>query len=107
MERLGQEAPTGRQMLILRFLSLVQPPPGASIALRLRGFALILLILVTLITIGFGIVELVSLPFGGAPGGIGGAVVVGIIVVVAVIGALAWWGRRRQARARASAGAGA
>ncbi|HVW17762.1 MAG TPA: hypothetical protein VHB30_05890 [Solirubrobacteraceae bacterium] len=101
MERLGQEAPSGRQMLVLRLLALVQPPPGASILLRARGVLLILLLVIALLAIGFGVVELISLPFGGMA--IGGAVVVGFFVVLFVIGGLVWFGRRRQRRAKAAA----
>src|SRR5215467_1836192 len=39
--RLGQTPPSDRQLLMLRLMGLVAPPPGSSILLRLRGFALI------------------------------------------------------------------
>ena len=32
VERLGQEAPSGRQLMLLRFMGLLAPPPGSSIA---------------------------------------------------------------------------
>src|SRR3954468_18920893 len=70
VERLGQEAPSGRQLLLLRLMGLIAPPPNASFALRARGFLIILLLVVGLLAIGFGIVYLISLPFGGV--GIGG-----------------------------------
>src|SRR3954470_19495220 len=34
VERLGQTPPSGRQLLALRFMSLLVPPPGASIWIR-------------------------------------------------------------------------
>jgi hypothetical protein len=99
VERLGQAPPSGRQLLALRFMGLVAPPPGSSIFLRIRSILLILALIVILLAIGFGIVELIALPFGGIA--IGGALVLGLIVVIAILGVLAMWGRRRQAKARA------
>ena len=40
--RLGQTPPSDRQLLMLRLMGLIAPPPGSSIMLRLRGYALIL-----------------------------------------------------------------
>jgi tetratricopeptide (TPR) repeat protein len=104
VERLGQTPPSNRQLMILRFMGLVAPPPGASVLLRIRGILLILAIVIALLAIGFGIVELVSLPFGGV--GIGGGLLLGVLVVVAVLGVLALLGRRRQAKAKAARAAG-
>ena len=97
MEKLGQEPPTSRQMLVLRLMGLVSPPPGSNLFLRIRGFVLLTLIVVILLAIGFGIVELVALPFGGVS--TFGAILLGVVVVLAVLGALTLWGRRRQKRA--------
>jgi hypothetical protein len=104
VERLGQTPPSNRQLMILRFMGLVAPPPGASVFLRIRGILLILGIVVALMAIGFGIVELVALPFGGI--GIGGGILLGLLLVVAALGVLALLGRRRQARARAARAGG-
>ena len=108
VERLGQAPPSSRQLLLLRFMGLVAPPPGAPFVLRARGVILIILLVIVLLAAGLGIVELVSLPFGGV--GLAGGVLLGLLVVVAVLGALAFVGRRRQARAleqrAASAGGG-
>lgn len=101
--RLGQTPPSDRQLLLLRFMGLVAPPPGAGALLRLRGFALIFGIVVLLMAVGFGLAKLVALPFGGV-GTIGG-LLLGILIVFAVLGAMALLGRRRQARARARAAA--
>ena len=65
VERLGQTPPTGRQLFALRAMGLLIPPGSAGILARLRGIALILVLVIVLLAIGFGIVELVSLPFGG------------------------------------------
>ena len=47
---------------------------------------------------------LISLPFGGVA--LGEGILLGIILVVAVLGVLAFVGRRRQAKARAARGGG-
>src|ERR1700712_263093 len=65
VERLGQAPPSNRQLMLLRFMSLVAPPPSAGMLMRVRGFAIIALLVVLLLAVGLGIVELVSLPFGG------------------------------------------
>src|SRR5213080_3226149 len=49
VERLGQTAPSSRQLLLLRFMGLVAPPPGTSIWLRARGILLILLLVIVLL----------------------------------------------------------
>ena len=100
VQKLGQAPPSGRQLAILRLMGLIAPPPGASILLRARGVAIILGIIIALLLIGFGIVELVSLPFGGV--GIGVGVLLGLVVVAAALGVLTLLGRRRQAKAAAA-----
>lgn len=102
--RLGQAPPSDRQLLMLRFMGLVAPPPGASVLLRLRGYGAILGIVIALLLIGLGLAELVSLPFGGVS--IAGGIFLGLVIVIAVLGAMALLGRRKQARARAAAAAG-
>src|SRR6476619_2143074 len=64
MERLGQAPPSNRQMIILRLLALLNPPPGSSAVVRVRGILIIVLMVVAVLAVGLGIVELVSLPFG-------------------------------------------
>jgi uncharacterized integral membrane protein len=59
---------------------------------------------VAVILIGFGIAELVALPFGGV--GIFGAILLGLVIVVVVLGVLTLLGRRRQARVKAERAAG-
>jgi hypothetical protein len=103
VERLGQAPPSNRQLLLLRFMGLVAPPPGASIWLRARGILLILAVVIVLLAIGLGIVELIALPFGGVS--LGGGLILGLLVVVIALGILALVGRRRQAKARANAAA--
>src|SRR5215217_2965463 len=66
MQRLGQEAPSGRQMFMLRMMGLIVPPPGAGILMRIRGIALLFVLVVVLLAVGFGLASLIALPFGGA-----------------------------------------
>jgi hypothetical protein len=98
MERLGQTPPSSRQLFGLRMMGLLVPPPSAPLWLRLRGFALIFLLVIALLAVGLAIVELVSLATGHV--GIGEGLLYAFILVVLVIGGLIIWGRRRQAKAR-------
>jgi hypothetical protein len=107
LEKLGQEPPSSRQLFLLRIMGLVAPPPGAGLITRARGILLLLAIVIVLLALGFGIAELVALPFGGV--GIAGAVLIGLLIVAAALGVLTLLGRRRQAKAkdkRAAAGTG-
>jgi hypothetical protein len=101
VERLGQTPPTGRQMLALRAMGLLIPPASAGIIARVRGIILIIILIIVLLAIGLGIVELVSLPFGGL--GVAPAVLLGLFVVIAALGIAAAIGRRRRDRAKAAA----
>lgn len=101
VERLGQAPPTGRQMLALRAMGLLLPASSAGIVARIRGVVLIVLLIVVLLAIGTGIVELISLPFGGL--GIAPSVLLGLFVMIAALAVVAAIGRRRRDRARAAA----
>jgi hypothetical protein len=98
-ERLGVEPPSGRQLLGLKFMGLIAPPSSAGMLLRVRGVLLVILLILTLLALGFGIVELVSLPFGGASWQL--SIFYGFVLVVVVLGVLAYLGRRRQRKAQA------
>jgi hypothetical protein len=98
VERLGQAPPSGRQLLLLRAMGFLAPAASAPWYLKVRGFALILLLVIVLLALGFGIVKLVSLPFGGVGTGFG--IILGLVVIAAILGVLALIGRRRQKRAR-------
>jgi hypothetical protein len=98
VEKLGHEAPSGRQLLALRFMGLIAPPPGASLVTRIRGFVLLFVVVAVLLAAGLGLVELVSLPLGGIP--LTEALLAGALLVAAALGVLTLLGRRRQARAR-------
>jgi hypothetical protein len=99
--KLGQAPPSNRQLLILQFMGLIAPPASAGMARRIGGIALLLLLLVALLALGWGIVQLVALPFGGIDKTVG--VFWGFLLVAAVIGVMAFIGRRRQRAARAKA----
>jgi hypothetical protein len=103
VERLGQTPPTGRQMLALRAMGLLVPPTSAGILARARGVLLIILLIIVLLAIGLGLVELVSLPFGGI--GLAPGILLGLFVVIAVLGVAAAIGRRRRDRATKAAAA--
>jgi tetratricopeptide (TPR) repeat protein len=102
VERLGQAPPSGRQMLALRAMGLLIPPASAGILARLRGVLLILVLVIALLAVGLGLVELVSLPFGGI--GLAPGILLGLFVVIAVLGVAAMIGRRRRDRAKAASG---
>ncbi len=101
VERLGQTAPTSRQLFGLRMMGLIIPPRGSSVLVKARAVLLVVAIVIVLLALGLGIVELLALPFGGisVPAG----VLLGLILVAVVLGVLAMLGRRRQ---RAAGGAG-
>src|SRR3954463_15213012 len=46
MEKLGQEAPSGRPLMLLRLMGLIAPPAGAGILMRVRGIALLVAIVI-------------------------------------------------------------
>jgi hypothetical protein len=99
--RLGQAPPTSRQLFMLRLMGLVAPPQNAPWYLKVRGILLIMLVVIVLLAVGFGIVKLISLPFGGT--GTGVSLLLGLLLVVVVLGVMVLVGRRRQAKARDAA----
>jgi len=101
VERLGQAPPSNRQLFLLRVMGLLAPPQGASRGQKVRGFLLVIALVVALMAIGFGLAKLVALPFGGV-GTIGG-LLLGIVLVLAILGVLTLLGRRRQTKAREQA----
>ncbi len=102
VEALGQEPPSRRQLLLLRFTGLVAPPPGSGVLARARGALLLLVFLVTLVALGYGLVELVALPLGGV--GTLTGILLGLLLVTVVTALLTVLGRRRQSRAQGARG---
>jgi hypothetical protein len=101
VEKLGQEAPSSRQLFILRIMGLVAPAPGATLATKARSVLIILAIVVALLAVGSAVAALVLLPFGG--GSVVGTIFLGLFVVVVALVVLGFVGRRRQAAAKAKA----
>ena len=99
-EKLGQTPPTNRQLLALRVMGVVAPPASAGILRRILGVLIVIAAIVLALVIGYGIVKLIALPFGGV-----GVVAWfwGFLLVAVVIGVLIFFGRRRQKNARAKA----
>lgn len=98
-ERLGVEVPTTRQLRGLKLIGLIAPPASAGALARMRGILLIILLIVGVIALGMGIVEAISLPFGGfdwQPALFYGFVLALVAVVVLIV-----FGRRRQRSAQA------
>jgi len=100
VERLGQQAPSKRQLLLLRLMGLLAPAQGAPRSAKVRSFAIILAIVAVLLLVGFGLVKLIALPFGGT--GTGTSLIFGFVLIVTLLTLLALFGRKRQAKALAA-----
>jgi tetratricopeptide (TPR) repeat protein len=98
VQRLGQAPPSSRQLFALRAMGLLIPTASQGILARVRGILLIILLIAVLLAIGLGIVELISLPFGGL--GLAPGILLGLFLVLAVLAIIATIGRRRRDRAR-------
>jgi len=101
VEKLGQQAPSGRQLFVLRLMGLIAPQPGASLLTKARGGLILLAIVFGLLLIGYGVAELILLPFGG--GSTLAAIAIGVLVVIVALTVLGFVGRRRQGAAQAKA----
>jgi hypothetical protein len=98
-ERLGVEVPTGRQLFGLKLVGLLAPPSSAGILARIRGVLLVIALIIAVLAVGFGIVELVSLPSGGLGWQLG--IFWGFVLALVALGVLIFVGRRRQRAAQA------
>jgi hypothetical protein len=98
-ERLGVEGPTTRQLRGLKFMGLIAPPKSAGILMRIRGILIAIALIIVIVAVAFGIVKLISLPFGGVSTDLN--IFWALVLVAIVVGVLAFLGRRRQKRARA------
>jgi hypothetical protein len=101
VEKLGQEAPSSRQLFVLRLMGLISPAPGASRMMRVRGGLIILAMVVVLLVVGFATAKLLLLPIGGSS--TLGAIGFGVIIVIVALAVLAFVGKRKQTRAREKA----
>jgi hypothetical protein len=100
-EKLGQTPPSNRQLFALRAMGIIAPPASAGILRRVGGILLLILAIAVAILLGWAIVKLVALPFGGI--GTGVAFFWGFMLLAVVLVVLIVLGRRRQKRARARA----
>ena len=98
-ERLGVEAPTGRQLFGLKMVGLLMPPASAGILARIRGIALILLLIVLVLAVAFGIVSGIAAIFGGMSLDLRIFWSLALVVVALIV--LFVFGRRRQKAAQA------
>jgi hypothetical protein len=97
-EKLGQAPPSNRQLFVLQLMGYIAPPPGSGILRRAGGILLLILIVIALLAVGWGLVQLIALPFGGVGAGV--SIFWGFLLVAVVLGVMAVIGRRRQKRAR-------
>ena len=101
VEKLGQEAPSSRQLFVLRLMGLISPAQGSSRLMRIRGALIILAMVVVLLAIGFAPAKLLLLPIGGSS--TLGAIGLGVLIVIVALSVLAFVGKRKQGRAREKA----
>ncbi len=101
VEKLGQQAPSSRQLFVLRLMGLISPPQGASKLMKARGGLIILAMVLALIVIGFAVAKLLLLPVGGSS--TLGAIGFGVVIVIVALAVLAFVGKRKQNRAREKA----
>ena len=102
-ERLGVEAPSGRQLFGLRAFGLIAPPKSAGTFARVRGIALGVLLVILFIAVIWGVPFGILSGVGAATGGISVAdrSFYGIAAAVLIIIGLVFWVRRRNQAAQA------
>jgi hypothetical protein len=98
-EKLGVEAPSGRQLFGLRALGLIAPPKSAGVLARIRGIVIVIAVIIAVLLLGFGLVSLIALPFGGLSLDL--RIFWGLMLVFVAVGVLIFYGRRRQKAALA------
>jgi hypothetical protein len=98
-EKLGVEAPSGRQLFGLHMVGLIAPPSSAGILARLRGIAIVVVLIAAILALAFGIVKLISLPFGGLSTDLN--IFYALVLLFIAFGGLFFFGRRRQRAANA------
>ena len=98
-EKLGVEAPSGRQLFGLRAMGLLAPPRSAGVIARIRGIVVGITLIIAILALGFGIIYGAALPFGGLSLDL--SIFYGFALVIVALGTLAFWGRRKQKAATA------
>jgi len=101
VEKLGQQAPSSRQLFILRLMGLIAPQPGASLLMKARGGLILMTIVIVLLALGYGIATLIALPLGGAS--VWGTALLAVVVVIVALAVLGVVGKRKQKAAQAKA----
>jgi len=104
VEKLGQQAPSSKQLFMLRMMGLIAPSQGASRIAKLRGGLILMGIVVVLLALGYAIATLIALPLGGAS--VWGTAALGLLVVIVALVVLGVVGKRKQRAAQAKARAG-
>ena len=104
VEKLGQQAPSSKQLFMLRMMGLIAPSQGASRIAKLRGGLILMGIIVVLLALGYAIATLIALPLGGAS--VWGTAALGLLVVIVALVVLGVVGKRKQRAAQAKARAG-
>jgi hypothetical protein len=102
VQKLGQEAPSNRQLFMLRVLGIVAPPKSAGTFARVRGILAVVLFVIAVLFLSYGIVSLIFLPFGQI--GSQPRVFYAFMLVIVVLIVLFVLGRRRQRKALAGGG---
>jgi hypothetical protein len=98
-ERLGVEAPSTKQLRGLRLMGLIAPPSSAGVLARVRGIVLLILLIAAVFGIGFGIITGIAAAAGGLSTGV--KFFYDIVLILIILGVLAYFGRRRQKRMKA------
>ena len=98
-ERLGVEAPSTKQLRGLRLMGLIAPPSSAGALARVRGIVLLILLIAAVFGIGFGIISGIAAAAGGLSTGV--KFFYDIVLILIILGVLAYFGRRRQKRMKA------
>ncbi|HET9074982.1 MAG TPA: hypothetical protein VFN48_10415 [Solirubrobacteraceae bacterium] len=102
-ERLGVEAPTGRQLFGLRLFGLIAPPKSAGALARYRGVLLGFLLFIAFLAVIWGVPFGILSGVGAVTGGISVsnrsfyAIAAAVLIVIGLI----IFGRRRQRTAQA------
>jgi hypothetical protein len=100
-ERLGVEAPTGRQLFGLRMFGLIAPSKSAGTFARARGIAIGILLFVLFIAAIWGIPFGILSGIGAATGGISNRPFYAIAAAFLIVVGLVLWARRRSRAATA------
>jgi hypothetical protein len=98
-ERLGVDAPSGRQLFAIRMLGIIAPPKSDGIARRIAGILIAIAFVIAVFAIGFGIVYGIGQAAGGLSVDL--SIFYGVLLVLVVVGCLVYFGRRRQRNAKA------